>query len=285
MLRLVLAALVCLAVQANAQEIDDHAQTASQLDTIFINEVQNLVEPDKVLHAEPLYIDLIRDLGARAGEAEWNAAFDLTDRLLYDRYRLLVEYEWAPVDRLGLEIELPVTLYTGQPNGYEKARPSNRVESIKTAIQWTYHVDQTAALSLAVGYINELEFADLDRISSAPLLSGNLFNPFAVIAKRWGNNVHTMLYTGIRTHWNFDSTSASTMFEANFSMHHMISGTRNFVGIETNGLVQDGRWNAVVRPQMRLGLSEHLLVGLGVSIPVERDSERLGMFIRMILEP
>jgi hypothetical protein len=28
-------------------------------------------EPDKVLHAELLYIDLIRDLGARKGEKEW----------------------------------------------------------------------------------------------------------------------------------------------------------------------------------------------------------------------
>ena len=285
MRRLVVAIMACTALTAKAQETTDKNQTSTALDSIYINEVQNLQEPDKVLHAEPLYIDLIRDLGARAGEAEWNAAFDLTDRLLFDRYRLLVEYEWAPIDRLGFEIEVPVTLYTALPNGRDVGRPSNRIESIKTAIQWTYHVDQQAALSLAVGYINELEFADLDRVASGPLFTGNLFNPFVVAAKRWGGNLHTLVYSGLRVHKDFGSNTLSTDFEANFSVHHMITGTRNFIGIETNALVENGQWNAVVRPQMRVGLSDHLLIGLGVSIPVERASERLGMFIRLIWEP
>ena len=40
-------------------------------DTLYIYEVEDKFEgPDKVLHAEPLFIDLIRDLGARQGEAE-----------------------------------------------------------------------------------------------------------------------------------------------------------------------------------------------------------------------
>ena len=67
----------------------------------------------KVLHAEPLYIDLIRDLGARKGEKEWNVGMGMTDRLSYDSYEFLVEYEWAPINRLGLEIEVPVTIFTG----------------------------------------------------------------------------------------------------------------------------------------------------------------------------
>ena len=282
---IIIVAVACIAVHAQAQDYDRERQTSTQLDSIYIDEVQNRVEPDKVLHAEPLYIDLIRDLGARAGEAEWNVAFDLTDRLLFDRYKLLVEYEWAPIDRLGLEVEVPVTLYTALPNGRDAGRPSNRVESIKTAVQWTYHVDQQAALSLAVGYINELEFADLDRIASGPLFTGNLFNPFVVAAKRWGGNLHTLLYSGLRVYQEFGIKTRSTAFEANFSAHHMITGTRNFIGIETNALIERGQWNAVVRPQMRVGLSEHLLVGLGVSIPIERQSERLGMFVRLIWEP
>lgn len=282
---IVLAAMTCAAVHAYGQDHGNTGQTPTQLDSIYINEVQNLAEPDKVLHAEPLFIDLIRDPGARAGEAEWNVAFDMTDGLVFDRYRLLVEYEWAPVDRLGLEIEIPVTLYTALPNGRGAEKPSNRVESIKTAVQWTYHVDQQAALSLALGYINELEFADLKRISDSPLFTGNLFNPFAVVAKRWTRNLHTLLYAGSRTHWNFDTGVMSTALESNLSVHHMITGTRNFIGIETNALMIKGRWSAVVRPQMRVGLSEHMLVGLGVSLPVEREAERLGMFVRLIWEP
>ena len=54
--------------------------------------------PNKVTHAEPLYIDLIRDLGARKGEREWNVGLGLTDRSDYDEYITLVEYEWAPIE-------------------------------------------------------------------------------------------------------------------------------------------------------------------------------------------
>lgn len=39
-------------------------------DSLYIQQVEDNKEPDKVLHAEPLYIDLIRDLGARKGEKE-----------------------------------------------------------------------------------------------------------------------------------------------------------------------------------------------------------------------
>ena len=78
------------------------------LDSIYIAEIENKPGKSKVLHAEPLYIDLIRDLGARKGEKEWNVAFGLNDNARYDKYEALVEYERAPLDRLGLEIELPI---------------------------------------------------------------------------------------------------------------------------------------------------------------------------------
>lgn len=67
-----------------------------QKDSLYISEVQDKKQPDKVLHAEPLYIDLIRDLGARKGEKEWNVGLGITDNNSYDEYTALVEYEWAP---------------------------------------------------------------------------------------------------------------------------------------------------------------------------------------------
>lgn len=78
--------------------------TDSKKDSIYIQQVEDQQEPDKVLHAEPLYIDLIRDLGARKGEREWNVGLGLTDRLQFDSYEALIEYEWAPINRLGLEV-------------------------------------------------------------------------------------------------------------------------------------------------------------------------------------
>ena len=84
----------------------------SEKDSIYIQQVEGHKKPDKVLHAEPLYIDLIRDLGARKAEKEWNVGLGLTDNLRFDSYQALVEYEWAPIDRLGLEVELPFTFYS-----------------------------------------------------------------------------------------------------------------------------------------------------------------------------
>ncbi|WP_236648855.1 hypothetical protein [Spirosoma sp. 209] len=55
-----------------------------QLDSLYIHEVEDQRTPDKVLHAEPLFIDLIRDLGARKGEREWNVGLGLTDNFRYD---------------------------------------------------------------------------------------------------------------------------------------------------------------------------------------------------------
>gem|GEM_PF-4614419 len=91
--------------------IGQHSETKSQLDSLYIDEMEDTPGRPKVLHAEPLYIDLIRDLGARKGEKEWNFGFGLTDRAKFDQYMALVEYEFAPVDRLGLEIEVPVSFY------------------------------------------------------------------------------------------------------------------------------------------------------------------------------
>ena len=106
--------------------------------------------PAKVLHAEPLYIDLIRDLGARKGEKEWNIGVGLTDNEKYDEYTALVEYEWAPMDRLGLEIELPFSLYYP---GRNNSAPGSNLNSIKMAGQYSFLVSEKHQASMAIGYI------------------------------------------------------------------------------------------------------------------------------------
>ena len=134
--------------------------TDAEKDSLYISHIEDHSEPDKVLHAEPLYIDLIRDLGARKGEKEWNLGLGLTDNLEFDSYGALIEYEWAPVDRLGLEVELPFTFYS-PINGTERdAIPSHRLNSIKMAAQWSFFVSEPMATSMALGYIHEFEFSD-----------------------------------------------------------------------------------------------------------------------------
>jgi hypothetical protein len=65
----------------------------------------------------------------------------------------------------------------------------------------------------------------------------------------------------------------------------MIDGTRNFIGVEFNKEVIDGRLEMTVRPQMRVGLADNLLIGIVSGIPVNRENERLSSFVRLIYEP
>ncbi len=248
--------------------------------------------PAKIMHAEPLYIDLIRDLGARKGEKEWNVGMGMTDRTHFDSYELLVEYEWAVIDRLGLEIEIPVTLFTnpGGSNSLEnglnnRRKPSDRVESIKLAAQYTFLVSEKWQTSLAIGGITEFEFTDLNRMKGDRVFKGMLYNPFLIAAKRWGDHLHSLIYTGPRITTHFNDTKVDYAYEINSNLHYMIPGTRNFVGVEFNKLIEDGELDMVIRPQMRLGISEGFMVGIVPGIPVTKDNERMSAFVRLIYEP
>lgn len=284
-LALLITILVLFNSFSNAQVVSDTSNISKQrLDSIYIQQVEERKEPVKILHAEPLYIDLIRDLGARKGEREWNVGLGLTDRLNFDSYGALVEYEWAPIDRLGLEIEVPFTFYSRNSGTNSDPLPSNRLESLKLAFQYTFFVSEKINTSLAFGYINELEFTDLNNIKNR-LLRGNVYNPFFVAAKRWGNNFHTLIYTGPVIEKHFNESGIDMSYDLNSNFHYMIPGTRNFIGIEVNKQFHSHDFEVVLRPQMRLGISETLMIGIVAGIPLYREYERLSSFIRLIYEP
>lgn len=241
-------------------------------------------EPDKVFHAEPLYIDLIRDLGARKGEKEWNIGFGLTDNLKFDSYEALIEYEWAPINRLGFEIELPFTFFSPMSGTARDSIPSNRLNSIKIAFQWSFFVNEPMATSMAIGYINEFELSDFRNINKS-FLKGNIYNPFFVVAKRWGNNFHSLIYTGPMIEQNFSTKKFRTSYDINTSFHYMIPGTRNFIGVEFNKTLEKSDFDMTLRPQMRLGIADNLLIGIVAGIPVSRENERFSSFVRLIWEP
>lgn len=258
------------------------------LDSIFVEEIEkksSKIKP-KVLHAEPLYIDLIRDLGARKGEKEWNLGMGMQDMRNYDVFQALVEYEWAPINRLGFEVELPLSLYSfrDNPEKLGEATPANRLESLKMATQYTFLVSEKRNLSMAIGYIHEFELNDLNLIGKDGAFRGNVFNPFFVAAKRWDKNYHSLLYTGPKIEKNFDAKPALS-YEINWSFHYMVSGTRNFVGLEINQEILGGKLISTLRPQMRLGLAENLMVGIVSAIPISQVNTGLGSFLRIIYEP
>jgi hypothetical protein len=258
--------------------------TKTEKDSLYIQEVEDLKKPDKVLHAEPLYIDLIRDLGARKGEKEWNIGVGLTDNLKFDAYEALIEYEWAPIDRLGFEVELPFTFYSAQSGIERDSIPSNSLNSIKIATQWSFFVSEPMATSMAIGYINEFELSNFKNFGE-PFIRGNVYNPFFVVAKRWGNNFHSLIYTGPMIEQNFSTNKFHTTYDINTSFHYMITGTRNFIGVEFNKTLDNGDFDMTIRPQMRLGITDNLLIGIVAGIPVSRENERFSSFLRLIWEP
>jgi hypothetical protein len=242
--------------------------------------------PLKLLHAEPLYIDLIRDLGARKGEKEWNVGLGLTDNLNFDEIELLVEYEWAVANRLGLEVEVPISMYSRNNQAAQQIiQPSNRVEGLKTAIQYTFLVKEKARTSMALGYINELTFADINQIGKQAFINGNVFNPFLIIAKRLGENYHSLIYTGPTIYKAFSSTPATYSYEINSNFHYMIPNTKNFVGIEFNKSIVKKDFDMIIRPQMRVSIADNLLVGIVAGIPINRKNQRFSSFLRLIYEP
>ena len=255
------------------------------LDSMFIQEIEQVPgEKSKVLHAEPLYIDLIRDLGARKGEKEWNFAVGMNAERNHNEYEALIEYEWAPIDRLGFEIEVPMTFY-GPPSADESIIPSNRIESLKLATQWSFFVSEKASTTLALGYIHEFEIVDINKMGNERLYKGNIYNPFFIAAKRWGRNYHTLVYTGPRLIQEFNSQNKQ-LYEINTNFHYMITGTRNFIGLEVNKELMNGKLHTVMRPQMRVALAENLMVGIVSGIPIHNSGSRgISSFARIIYEP
>jgi hypothetical protein len=242
--------------------------------------------PLKLEHAEPLYIDLIRDLGARKGEKEWNIGAGISDNLDFDSYEFLVEYEWAIADRLGLEIEVPVTVFSRNSlNRGRLPRPQDRIESLKLAGQYTFLVSEKLQTSLALGNIAEIELVDLNSLSFNNLTQGLVLNPFFVAATRITDSWHTLLYTGPRFFTGWNGHDNSFAYEINSNLHYMIPNTSNFIGLEVNQLIEDGQLKTVLRPQMRVEIKDSLKIGIVPGISLNRDEERFSSFIRLIYEP
>jgi len=262
-----------------AQEIEPNAIT----DSLYIAEVEESKEPLKILHAEPLYIDLIRDLGARKGEKEWNIGLGLTDNDQYDEYLALVEYEWAPADRLGLEVELPFSLH--YPVGNNGDAPGNRLNSIKIAGQYTFWVSEKHKTSMAFGYIQEFELTNFSNYGAGKLFTGNIYNPFFIAAKRLGSNFHSLIYTGPVIAHHFSDGAIHTSWQINSNLHYMIPGTRNFIGLEFNKEFNQGDFDMTIRPQLRLDVANNMLIGIVTGIPINRETERFSSFLRLIYEP
>ncbi len=252
-------------------------------DSLYIEETENEPGTEKVLHAEPLYIDLIRDLGARKGEKEWNVGLGLTDNNTHDEYVALVEYEFAPINRLGFEVELPFSFYYPTTSG--ATAPNNKLNSLKFGSQYSFYVSEKKKTSMAIGYIHEFHLAEFADYGRQKLFQGSLYNPFFIAAKRWGQHFHTLLYAGPQLAHYDGYNGLQAVWQINSNFHYMIPGTRNFIGVEFNKEFFKGDFDMTIRPQMRVSVADNLMIGIVTGIPINRENQRFSSFLRLIYEP
>ena len=120
------------------------------------------VKIPKVHHIEPLYVDLVRDLGARKGEKELNIAGDFKNTSTYSEYAVLAEYEFAPIDRLGLEIETDFSFYKQISDVNDI--PKNKLDNLRLSAQYSFYVSPKYATTLALGYTQIIDFTAIRKL-------------------------------------------------------------------------------------------------------------------------
>ncbi len=138
---------------------------------------------------------------------------------------------------------------------------------------------------MAIGYLHEFEITDFKNYGKEKLYTGNIYNPFFIFAKRWGDYFHTLIYAGPVIEQNFNGQNTHNHAQINTNFHYMVPGTRNFIGIELNKEIYKNDFDMVMRPQMRLGITDKLMIGIVTGIPVSRENQRFSSFIRLIYEP
>jgi hypothetical protein len=240
----------------------------------------------KLRHAEPLYADLVRDLGARKGEKEWNAGVMVAQNGQHISRTGFIEYECAPVRRLGIEAEVPVTFYSPASPGSDPATmPRNRVEGLKLASQYTFCVSAKYQLSMAAGYMHEWMLHSFYSIRNRNIfLKGNRISPFVAAARSWGSHMHSMISTGPVWICTQETHTVSFGYQTNMSVHYMPAAGRNFIGIELNHEYYARASGLTIRPQVKLAISDRLSVGIVTGIPADTQNG-LSFLTRIIYEP
>lgn len=240
-------------------------------------------KPDKVSHAEPLYYDLVRDLGARKGEREINAGAGFSGTSQYKQQAYLVEYEFAPINRLGFEIEADFDFFKSVNPTLEA--PGNKLEGLRFSSQYSFLVSTQYQTTLAAGYTQIMEFTGFENYGKTNLLTGTVYNPFFIAAKRWEQHFHSLIYISPLVEHNFLSNTVCLSGQINTSFHYIFPGTKHFIGVELNKEINANGFKMTIRPQVKFKLLPQLALGLAAGIPANTHSGGFSCFFRLIYEP
>lgn len=122
---------------------------------------------------EPLVFDLVRHLDAKKGEAEFNTLFIQEQSSRFSQLQYSPEFEYAPIDRLAFEVELPM-------------RPGLRVDGWKAAVQWTIGCVDKELFQHGIQGMVKREFET----------SSYQYTPMYIVASRFAKRWSTVLMFG-----------------------------------------------------------------------------------------
>lgn len=236
----------------------------------------------KVHHIEPLYIDLVRDLGARKGEKELNIGGDFTNTKDYHEYGVLAEYEFAPLNRLGLEVETDFSFYKRISEA--NVIPKNKLDKLKVSAQYSFYVSPKYATTLAVGYTHVFEFTDFESYDNSRFVRGMEYSPFFIAAKRWGENFYTLVLTGPVFKHTLQTDFTNVDWQFNASFHYGLPNSSHFIGVEFNDELVRDKFEMTMRPQAKLQLTDDLALGIVTGFPLTKSEHGFSSFFRVIYE-
>jgi hypothetical protein len=235
--------------------------------------------PAKISHAEPIFVDLIRDLGARKGEKELNVGMGMTSLDDEVVHSYLVEYEFAPVNRLGMEIEVPISFHRAPSDNDGYSSEVDGLEGIKMAAQYSFLVWEKLKTTMAVGYIFETRRKGFDLFH----VTGSMHNPFFTIAKKWGSQFHTLVNAGVAAEHEMGGNRMYVVL-INADFHYVLTGTKNFVGVEFNEEIEQNHFRMMIRPQVKMALMSTSSLGIALGIPTAKEERKLDVLVRWIYE-
>ena len=244
-------------------------------------------------HYMPLYLDIPAEMNVKKGYKELNIAGGYADFKDFSGQKGLIEYDFAPIDKLGFEIEVPFTFVqekhalpvTDQHSVPEEGSAPSNAMALRIGFNYALFASQEAKTSISVGYFNEFELTPFKHFGK-PLLEGNVYNPFIAVAKIWGTRFHTMIYTGTATKQSFEHHETVTAVRFNTILTYRIgkANKESFVGIECNQTWAYGVSGLMVlRPQAQIQVTEKCKLGFVLGVPVATSNHlNASGFMRLI---
>ena len=253
-------------------------------------------EPTK--HYMPLYLDIPAEMNVKKGFKEINVAGGYADFKDFNGVRTLIEYDFAPMDKLGFEIEMPFVfvnpktsaVQTGNTEAVvpEEGGAVKSAMALRVGFNYSLFNSTKTKTSIAVGYFNEFELTPFEHFGK-PLLEGNEYNPFIAIAKIWKNRLHTMFYTGPAIKQSFEQHTTKITYRFNTIVSYRFGKAEkeSFAGIECNQTwANEDAGQMVLRPQIQLAITEKWKLGFVAGIPIATNNHLNGSgFLRIIYSP